>query len=70
MGSVPMRYPSPFFDIASTWYPRTIRELLQYCRVYFYTQPLIAATISKLARYPVTDIVVTHKNQAVVDQWM
>lgn len=69
-GSLPMRYPSPFFDIASTWYPRTIRELLQYCRVYFYTQPLIAATISKLARYPVTDVVVTHSSEAVAKQWM
>lgn len=70
MGSLPMRYPSPFFDIASTWYPRTVRELLQYCRVYFYTQPLIAATINKLARYPVTDVVFTHNREAVRLWWM
>lgn len=66
---VPVQYPSPFFDLSSTWYPRTTRELLQYARIYYWTQPLISATLSKLARYPVTDVIITHKVDAVRQRW-
>lgn len=68
-GYVPVRYPSPFFDLSSSWYPRTTKELLQYARLYYWTQPLISATLSKLARYPVTDVIITDKTDAVVQRW-
>ena len=69
-GSQVMRMPSPYLDMGSTYYPQTIRELLQLCRVFYWTHPLISATISKLARYPVTDLSFTHsKSDEVVNRW-
>lgn len=68
-GSTALRYPSPFLDIASTYYPRTVRELIDLCQTYFFINPLLAATINKLARYPVTDAVVVHENKALRNRW-
>lgn len=50
-------YPSPFFDIAHTYLPYTIKGLFRYCRYYFLTNPLIFAVASKMSEYPVTDLV-------------
>jgi hypothetical protein len=70
-GSQMMRYPSPYLDIGNTYYPQTIRELLQLCRMFYWTHPLISATINKLARYPVTDLTFAHsKSNAVADFWL
>jgi hypothetical protein len=64
-----MSYPSPFFDVAQTWLPRTIKEMFKYCRYYFLTNPLINATVFKLSEYAVTDLVVEHQDPEVVKLW-
>jgi len=69
-GAMPMRYPSPYLDIGSTYFPRTIRELLELCRVFYWIHPIISATVSKLARYPVTDVVFQHsESEEVAKLW-
>lgn len=39
-----VNYPSPFFDIAHTYLPVTVKQLFRWCRYYFLTNPLINAT--------------------------
>lgn len=64
-----VNYPSPFFDIAHTYLPATVKHLLRWCRYYFLVNPLINATVFKLSEYPVTDIIVDHPSQRVKEQW-
>ena len=52
-----MRYPSPFFDVASQYLPDNMLDLLKWCRFYFLTNPIINVAVSKLAEYPVTGLV-------------
>jgi hypothetical protein len=58
-------YPSPFFDVAQNFLPRTIKETFAWCRYYQQTNPLISAVTNKLATYPVTDLVYETDNEGV-----
>jgi len=62
-------YPSPFFDVAHTWLPATVKQLFKICRFYFLTNPLINATVTKLSEYPITDLVIEHQDPQVVARW-
>lgn len=62
-------YPSPFFDVASTYIPRTVKSLYRWCEYYFRTNPLINAICTKLSEYPITDIVVESPNDDVREKW-
>lgn len=64
-----MSYPSPFFDVAHTYLPATIRQLFLWCRYYFMTNPLINATVFKMSEYPVTDIIIEHKDPQIKALW-
>jgi hypothetical protein len=64
-----MAYPTPFFDVAQTYLPTTMKALLKYCRYYFLTQPTINAVVFKMSEYPVTDIIIDHKSEHVVKLW-
>lgn len=64
-----VNYPSPFFDVAHTYLPVTVKQLFKWCRYYFMTNPLINATVFKLSEYPVTDIIIDHDNPDVKKKW-
>ena len=64
-----MNYPSPFFDVAATYLPPTMKALLRWCRYYFLTGTLTNAAVFKLSEYPVTDIIIEHEDQEVVKRW-
>lgn len=64
-----VNYPSPFFDVAHTYLPVTVKQLFRWCRYYFLTNPLINATVFKLSEYPVTDIIVDHDSPEVKKRW-
>lgn len=64
-----VNYPSPFFDVAHTYLPTTVKQLFKFCRYYFLTNPLINAIIVKLSEYPVTDIIIDHEDPEVVRRW-
>lgn len=64
-----VNYPSPFFDIAHTYLPVTVKQMFRWCRYYFLTNPLINATVFKLSEYPITDIVIDHEDPKVVERW-
>jgi len=54
-------YPSPFFDIAQTYMPPTVKELFKWCKFYYYTHPIINPTIFKMAEYPITELIYQEK---------
>jgi hypothetical protein len=64
-----VNYPSPFFDVAHTYLPVTVKQLFRWCRYYFLTNPLINATVFKLSEYPITDLVVDHPQAKVKSRW-
>jgi hypothetical protein len=64
-----IRYPSPFFDIAHTYLPTSFKSMLRWCRYYFLTNPLINATVYKMASYPVTDLIFDAENESLRRRW-
>ena len=64
-----VNYPSPFFDVAHTYLPVTIKQLFRWCKYYFLTNPLINATIFKMSEYPITDIIIEHEDSKVRRRW-
>lgn len=62
-------YPSPFFDLAHTYLPPTVKQMFKWCRYYYLTQPLIAAVVNKMAEYPITDLVIDTDNKGLRDKW-
>lgn len=62
-------YPSPFFDIAQTYMPPTVKELFRWCAYFFYKDPMLGSVVTKLAEYPVTDFVYTADQKHVREVW-
>jgi hypothetical protein len=62
-------YPSPFFDIAQTYMPPTVKELFRWCAYFFYKDPMIGSIVTKIAEYPVTDFVYNASEKHVRDGW-
>lgn len=58
-------YPSPFFDVAQNYIPKTIKACFDWCSYYQLTNPLISAVTSKLATYPITDLIYEDDNKGV-----
>lgn len=63
------RYPNPFFDLAQQYMPPTIKELFRWCTFYYYNSPLIGATMKKVSRYPVTDLVFEDPQESTREMW-
>lgn len=64
-----VRYPSPFFDLGQTYLPTSQKQLLRWCRYYYLVNPLINTTITKMAQYPITEIVIDEKDAATKEKW-
>ena len=64
-----LQYPSPFFDIGQTYLPATVKQMFRWCRYYFLVNPLINAVVSKMADYPITDIILDTEKQDLKDSW-
>jgi hypothetical protein len=64
-----IRYPSPFFDMAHTYLPPSMKHLMRWCRYYYLVNPLINTVITKMSEYPITEIVVDEKNVNVKEKW-
>lgn len=64
-----VNYPSPFFDIAHTYLPITIKSMFRWCRYYFLTNPIINATVFKLSEYPITELEIDHPSKEVARKW-
>jgi hypothetical protein len=63
------RYPNQFFDLAQQYMPPTIKELFRWCTFYYYNSPLINAAITKISRYPITDLVFEDEKESIRATW-
>ena len=52
-----IQHPNPLFDYLTTFVPRKLKTLFQYCEYLYYNSPQIFAALNKFAVYPVTDVV-------------
>ena len=62
-------FANPFFDLAGTYTPPTIKGLFAFCRHFMLTHGIINAIITKASEYPITDLILSHKDRAVKDRW-
>lgn len=69
-GSINNRYSNPFFDLAQQYMPPTIKELFKWCTFYYYNSPLIGSSITKISRYPITDIIIEDENEQTRQLWL
>lgn len=51
-----VKYPNPFFDLSANYIPKNIKTLFKYCRDFYKTNGFLNNVVTKLAEYPVTDI--------------
>ncbi|KKN37903.1 hypothetical protein LCGC14_0758830 [marine sediment metagenome] len=61
-------YPSPFFDIASTYVPPSVKELFKWCRFFFYSHSIISPIIFKISEYPITGLIYQSYSGTSLDQ--
>lgn len=62
-------YPSPFFDIAQNYIPRSVKDTFDWCQFYQLTNPLISNVTNKMATYAITDLVYDDANEGLVEQY-
>lgn len=64
-----LQYPSPFFDIAHTYLPATVKQMFRWCRYYFLVNPLINAIVFKMSEYPITDVLFDTEREELREKW-
>ena len=64
------RYPNVFFDLSQQYMPPTMVELLRWCTFYYYNSPLIGSAITKMSRYPITDIQIEDEHESIRKLWL
>lgn len=69
VGHPTQRYPSPFFDIAGTYLPQSIKHMFRWCTQYYLTTPIIAPIVTNLAEYPITPIIVHETDTELKQLW-
>lgn len=69
ISSAGVRYPSPFFDIASTYLPRNTKEMFQWCKYYSAYDDIVSSVIRQLAAFPVTQVVFEEPNREIRDRY-
>lgn len=63
------RYPSPFFDVSQQYIPPTVKEMFKWVYFYATNNSFLGPALSKIARYPITDLIMEDTNQKLVDFW-
>ena len=66
-----LSYPDPFFDQASARLPKSQQKLFELCHIFATTHPQIKPIVHKLAKYPITNVVVTSDDNqsSLEDKW-
>lgn len=69
LGGQYQSFANPFFDVAGTYLPKSVKSLFRYCRHYYLTHGIINTIVTKASEYPVTDVVIQHTSKGVVSLW-
>lgn len=62
-------FNNPFFDVASTYLPSTMKSMFGFCRFYYLTHGIINAVTSRYAQYPITDVVLKSADADARKRW-
>lgn len=68
-GGHSQRYPTPFLDISSYYVPRTVKSLFRWCRLYMYSNPIVAGVVRKKSQYPLTALRYKHSDKELKRIW-
>jgi len=60
-----LQHPNPLFDFLTTFVPRKLKTLFQYCEYLYYNSPQIFAALNKFAIYPVTNFTYETDNEGL-----
>jgi hypothetical protein len=52
-----INYPSPYFDISSTYVPPSMKEFFKWTRFFYYSHSVIHPIIDKISEYPITGLI-------------
>jgi hypothetical protein len=63
------RYPSPFFDVSQQYIPPTVKEMFKWVYFYATNNSFLGPALNKIARYPITDLIIEDHNAKVADNW-
>lgn len=63
------RYPSPFFDLSQQFIPPTVKELFKWVYFYATNNSFLGPALGKIARYPITDLILEDTNENLVIFW-
>ena len=63
------RYPSPFFDVSQQYIPPTVKELFKWVYFYATNNSFLGPALGKIARYPITDLILEDTNDKLVQYW-
>lgn len=60
-----LQHPNPLFDFLTTFVPRKLKTMFQYCEYLYYNSPQIFAALNKFAIYPVTSFIYETDNESL-----
>ncbi len=63
------KYPHPFFRLDSYFMPPSIKELFKWIKAIFYGDAMVGSTITKIAEYPVTNLIIETDNENTRRVW-
>lgn len=55
-------YPSPFYDVAKSYMPTNMRDMIRWCQFYLDNNPIIQQSVRRMSSYPITKIVPNSEN--------
>lgn len=61
-----LKYDSPFMDMTSTFIPKSIKGLIRYIAGCILSDGLISQCITKLAEYPITDLIYKEEEESEI----
>jgi len=62
-------YPHPWFDVATTYMPASIQSLFRQLREFFLLNGFFHTVVTKLAQYPLTDLIFDDKDRDTAHKW-
>lgn len=69
IGRPDLLYPSPFFDVAGTYMPKSVRDTYAWVSFYARAHSVISPLIAKASAYPITQPIYRHTNKNAISRF-
>lgn len=57
-------YPSPYYDIARSYLPKNMRDMIRWCQFYLDNNPIIQQAVRRMSSYPITKLIPNIEEEA------